>query len=321
MASPAGMRYSDKRLRGDFTVYVLCDQPISFTMDEIETAFAQDYPSLGWERFLDPEGAFTIGDASFAAGLGPHRITLASFVGQCDLEWERYYAKNGMFAGARAAVEAHQTYLSVTVKSTGTDLKARFEAARLMTCLSAVFAALPACRCIYFPSADAIIPPDRWLKAAQTAVVDEFPLLEWMNPTVNTLDKPADGPALITATSIGVAAFLGVEIAVPKTRTAIPEALAHLSGAAYLLLQCGHKFKDSNTLGVEGSDVKNRLRFMAESDDAQTDLWCILDQNCEVDEMAVFGERTGIPPPPGFDNQQFGKPGFLKRLMRGGATH
>ena len=87
-------------------------------------------------------------------------------------------------------------------------------------------------------------------------------------------------------------------------------------GAIYLLLECGNEFHDSDTLGMEHSDMRLRIRFMPEGQHAQVDTWVLIHPKSSLDETEHFGDRTRPPAPKGIDNRIYADEGFFGRLMR-----
>lgn len=320
----APQRYSEKRLADSFTVYVLFSDELEFLPSEILEAVREDYPGLSWTDELGfnmPIKTGTVGLGAFFSDDSeesePRIVHMNSMPGRCDVDWEPlFYKSRAIFPEAEDAVARHKTYLSITVGSVDSSLAARFDAARRATCLSSVFAKLPICTAVYFPSGDTVVKPENWVKAAETAMEAEVPIAEWITFGIEPVPDGKE-PVPISVQTIGMAAFNGHEVLMPLVRAEPPEVVKWVFGATILLLEYGHEFKDSNTLGLEGeTDPKIRIRHMSEGMmDVQTDVWALIHPNSTVDEIAVFGERTGTPPPPGYDNSVRGDPNSLKNKL------
>jgi hypothetical protein len=318
------LRYSEKRLKDGFTAYVLLTEPLAFRPSEILAAVREDFPGLAWTDRLEADLPFTAGEVSLGV-LFPDRdetnepsvVQFASFPGRCDVDWDHVVAQSHL-ANPRAAdaVARHVCWLSIRLDSVDSTLAARFDAARRVTCLAAVFARLPICLGIYFPSSDSIVTPAAWIEAASSAMRAEVAFPAWVSFYVNAVPDGRQ-PVPVTVGTIGMAAFLGHEVVLPLARTEPAEAAKWVYGAVRLLIERGHIFRDSNTLGVDGEgEVKLRIRHATEGMmELQTDHWVLLHSATTIDEMAVFGERTGMPPPEGFDNTVRGDEDALKKRL------
>lgn len=316
-------RYSEKRLKDSFTAYVLLTDDLEFRPSEILEAVREDYPGLAWTDKLELDTPFKTGEVSLAVFFTeeehnePGVVHMSSFPGQCDVDWGSVlHNAQYSFPNASEVINRHKTYLSVTVGSVDQTLAARFDAARRATCLAAVFAKLPICSAVYFPSGDTIVQPDAWVEAADTAMQAKFPMLQWISLPIIPVPDGKE-PVPVSLQTIGMAAFNGHEIFMPLVRMHPSEAGPWVLSAAHLLLERGHVFQDSNTLGMEDSTEKPiRIRHMPEGMmGAQTDMWALLHEKTTLDEMEVFGEHSRPPPPPGVDNTNRGDPDSLRKKL------
>jgi hypothetical protein len=319
----ASGRYSDKRLADSFTAYVLLSEPLQFRTQEILAAVREDYPGLEWSDTLGADMPFDTGTVSLGVFFGdpksgpqPKMIRMLSTPGRCAVEWPHVlHTSRYTFPKGPAAVEKHISYFSISLESVDTSFAARFDAARRMTCFAAVFAKLPVCTGIYFPSADLLVRPSDWVKAADTAMKAQFPALEWL--ALSVVPRP-DGkdPMPFTVHTIGLAAFTGTEVCMPSTRIALGDAAKWVQATALMMTELGHTYVDGDTIGVEGSAEKLRLRFVPEGKlGMQSDTWMLIHLACTLDEMAVFGERSRPPPPKGMDNAVRGDAGWLGKKL------
>ena len=153
MADPA--RYSDKRLKDSFTAYVLLSDPLQFHFPEIWAAVRQDYLGLAWAFTVEVAPPFDsatmsmgthFGDTTAAAGARHGLINFLSTPDPLGIDTESLIQKSRFaFPDARHAIAAHRSVFSVSVGSVDDMIAARFDAARRMTCLTAIFAKLPTC--------------------------------------------------------------------------------------------------------------------------------------------------------------------------------
>lgn len=321
------MRYSDKRLRDDFTVHVLFSEPLQGTAGEIVAAAAEDYPGLDWS--FDNLGPDEVNTRSVTLAVdfqsnskvrGMTRFT--GHPGPCLLEPEPIVEKSKYAwrdpQQARDVMARHTDYLSVSVASPKDDISiaARFDAARRATCLSAVLAKLPIALGVYFPSADLLMPPETWAKAAETAMTGKVPVLQWVNIYANHFQPDETGIHPVTVGTIGMAAFNGHEIVMPMVRIPAKEAAIFTSCAVSMLLDADHEFGDGNTMGFDAGDKACRIRHVKEGTlDLQTDAWMLFHTSSGLDDEEILGERALRPPPPGVDNSFEGDFDTLKNRL------
>jgi hypothetical protein len=330
MAEPAAKpeRYSDKRLKDSFHADILFSEPLQFRTGEILAAVREDYPSLIWTDSLNADMAIDtqrFGLGVFFSGRSdvpePGVTRMTTMGGRLNANWEDVLWKSRFTnPQGKAAVDAHVNHLSIGLESVDSSIAARFDAARRLTCLAAVFAKLPTCTGVFFPSADSLVIPQEWVKAADTAIKVAFPSLQWLTLAVNAF---RDGPntGLVTVNTIGLAAFTGTEIVMPKVRMPPADAAKWVHAAAVMLAEHGHKFTDGDTLGPEtlgpeGQPDRVRLRFAVEGQHGcQTDMWFLFHPKSELDEMSLFGARSRPPAPAGVKNEVRGESGWLGKKL------
>ncbi len=317
--------YSEKRRTEDFSIYVLLSEPVRFTTGEILAALREDYPGLSWTDDLQLNAP--VDTAALGVGVmwarkdqtrEPAMISFIATPGRCDIDWADVTRKSRFaFPQAAQAIAGHVSALMISVKAHDTSLEARFDAARRMTCVGALFARLPVCTAVYYPGADLVLAPAFWVEAAATAVRGEVPYFQWLNVVPATVPDGRD-PVPVTAHSCGLAAFLGCEVAVILARMPPVEAVKHVFAACEMLLERGHRFRDSDTIGREGSPEKFRIRFLGEGvQGMQTDVWALLHPTFPLDEEKLFGPRLLRPAPAGVDNSLRGDAGWLKKRLYG----
>jgi hypothetical protein len=316
-------RYSDKRLKDGFYAYILLSEPLQFRTGEILAAVREDYPSLVWTDSLNMDTPFDT--SQFGLGVffsqktdvpEPSMTRLTCIPGKLQVNWDDILWKSRFTnPQGKAAVAAHVNHLCISLESVDSSLAARFDAARRLTCMAAVFAKLPTCLGVYFPSADQLVTPENWAKAADTALKAEFPSLQWMSLAVNRFAGP-DDTEMTTVNTIGLAAFTGTEVVMAKTKLPPAEAVKWVHAAAVMLVELGHKFVDGDTLGPEGQPDRVRLRFAKEGlHGMQTDCWFLIHPDSAVDEFELFGERSRPPAPKGVDNSIRSENGWLGKKL------
>jgi hypothetical protein len=299
-------RYSERRLKDDFKAVILLNAAMEFRIDEILAAAREDFPGLTWNDTTDNRGLIntTFGGVGFWGGREdlhePDATKFFSAPGPLRRNWDHVFTlERQTFPDARQAVAKHVSWLEISVRSRGSSLPARFDAARRVTCLAAIFAALPIAVAVYFPAGDTLVPPERWIKAATTTLEPHFPWLEWFGIYANPLSHEGKTYGWTVGT-IGMAAFTGHEIVAPKAPVNPGELAEMVLETARSHLERGHQFKDGDTSQLEGRDTIYRIRECAEGvNEMQTDAWVLLHPQAFIDETKSFGARSSRPPPEG----------------------
>ncbi len=315
------MRYSEQRLQDDFVVHLLMKGPFRITSEALVSSIKQEFPSLNeWTDVMPLVGI----QSDCVVGIGAivpknsdgHSVTVIYHQGN-RAPSEHYQTAVGRaadFPQAQQVLQVHDTYVSFSVKSKSTNLADRYKAARALTCLTAVAARHSNCIGVLFPSGDIIASPEQWYQAAQQTQTNNWPIFRWISFQPARVINNAGQPEW-SCGSVGLAAFLGHEMAFPAAPVAPDIPARYVYGAIYLQLERGNRFKDSDTLSVEEGAETLRVRFMAEGSMAQTDTYVLLHPTCSVNELEVFGERTVPPPPPGVDNKVRGYKDFMDDIL------
>lgn len=297
-------RYSDKRLSEDFTVYILFEDQLEASFEEVIAAAAEDYPALDW--VFTQLGPFPINTRQPTIACDTTgQVKIIGMPGRCEVDWTHAIHHARMtFPDAAQVIQRHTDHIGVTFTGPNGDTStpARFRAAQYMTCLSAVLAKLPIASLVYFPSATAVVQPERWAKAADQAAAGQVPVLEWITFAVHGFDEPPE-PLPVTVSTIGLAAFLGRELVMPRARLPLRDAVAFMCGSCSMVLDADHTFRDADTMGFTPEDKAFRIRECAEGQHgAQTDQWWFFHESSDLDHLEFFGESERPPPPPDMDN-------------------
>ncbi len=318
----AAARYTDKRLDDPFVAHVFLTEPLTFRPSEILAAVRNDYPGLAWTDRLQLDLPITTGQVGLGALLPegdataePNVVLFTSRPGRFDGDLSGVIAASrNTFPAAAEAIARHQTWLTISLRSRDRSLAARYDAARRVTCLAAVFARLPICLAGSFPSSDQIVAPADWVRTAAIAMRAGTPIPVWIAPYANPVIS--EGQRLWTVGTIGLAALLGREVVMPNVTITPNEAGMYVASAACLLLERGHTFRDGDTLGLDSGGPVIRVRHAAEGFAGfQTDHWVLIHPDSHIDEMAQFGPRPRQPAPPGVDNTNRGDPDSLRKKL------
>ena len=320
-------RYSDRRLREDFTIYVLFSEPLEGTASELFEAAAEDYPGLDWSFDNLGPNAINTRDVTLAVAFekegDPHGMTrINGMPGRCELDWEPVInvSQRSVNPEARAVIERHTDHLSLAVSAPkgDTSLAARFMAARRVTCLGAVLAKLPTALGVYLPSADLLVPPKPWIEAADTAMKGEVPVFQWIALYALPVEGHRDNRTCATVGTIGLAAFNGRELVMPQVCIPPSDSAQWIYGVTRMLLEADHVFRDGDTLGSERDHKPIRIRDVREGEQGcQTDTWMLFHESSLLDDETLLGKRGGTPPTPDMDTSIEGNWDTLKNKLYG----
>lgn len=315
-------KYSEQRLEAAFDVMLLIKGAFNLSMERLVKQVASDFPTVNEWGTLDIgmniQSNEVVGMGSMMPkGQGGHMITITYHSAQrAPLEHYRPAIQHAVhFPQAQQVLEEHDYYISFSCNSNGRDLASRFKAARAITCVTASALKLLPCTGVLFPSSDIITSPEIWYDSAVTASKNSWPLTGWVSYGKN-MHQTAAGTIESSCGSIGVAAFMGCELAFSAAAVDMQTAVRYVMGACYLLLERGNEFVDSDTLASEGGGESIRIRFAPEGMlGAQTDTYVLIHPKSSVNEMDVFGERSRPPAPPGIDNTQRGYEDYMEQIL------
>ncbi len=316
-------RNSDAARQACFSVYVWFDQPLDFSLDEIAVALGEDYPEMrGWQPMLPGYTMPPISTEDVIVGCltndDPVEGGLMSFSGVPGALSGELVAATPLVSGfesGRPPAAKFRRYVSITIDSKEHDIASRFRAMRALTCLTAVLAGLPTCVAVYHYSARLLVAPGTWVGAAKTAVRGEWPLPAWT--AYRYFGQDGDVPQIGCA-SHGLAAFTGHDVTFMPAPVSRADATLYVLGAQWMLTTSNNQFADGDTMGLEGSDEKLRLRFVQESSEQDVDRWMVFHPGCPIDDVEMYGDRQGRPRSPDTNREQHADPDFFRRLL--GAT-
>lgn len=312
--------------RPNFSAYVLLSEPIQFTTAEIEAALREDYPALDLgETQLDMGMACDTAEfittpilfgARGADACGVATLIRLPGYGTWDPQQVpqrmRYLVPDLADRLARNA-----SYICVNASARSDGLTDRFRAARLCSCLAAVFARLPVALAAYWETGDHFLPPEMIVQMADQAMSDDWPLMQWLSLEIFGDRETQDTGGLTR----GLRQFTDYEMSLAAAPLQPAEVGSMLLSAATLALAYGNRFNDGDTLGMEGQSKEEsyRIRHVPKGTQGSTcDVKLLVHPKSTADHESLAGPITSQPPPPGVDMVQPPREGFFKRMMRGG---
>lgn len=288
------------KLDEDFKACVLFSRPQQMHAPEIYEALEQRFPDLDWTcepsgpPLIDTTGVTMFTDACTDGGTRGH-VLISGTPGPVERDWHTEIARaGGLFENAAAEIARHTDHLTITVASGGEDhnLTDRLDAARRMTCIAAIFAAMPGARAVWYPAADLVVSPADWVRAADEAVAGRVPVFCWVSTASKSVPDGTMAPP-VTVQSVGMAAFNGMEVLMPKSRLPERDSGAWVMGTVGMILEDGHVFEDGHTMGLENSEEKIVIRRLrAGMHGAKLDMWVLLHPRATVTEEQMFGSSA-----------------------------
>lgn len=285
-------RFSDQMLSAPCVCYVLFNGSLQATLDEILDAADQDFPGLNWG--YTPERSSLIDthkDISVSDTTGTIQISCSP--GRLKESWDDELHNSFIFfPHASEAVAEHTDYLRISVAVRGGDTrrKARFNAARQMTCLSAVLANLPTATAVYLPSAEKLVMPALWNAAATTTIENEVPVLRWLTIGLREFFDDEGMPICVSAYTIGLAPFFGQEFVLPRIKCPAAEAEVVLAGIVSMAFEMERPYRDGEVMGFSDRDESFRVRICPEGvQSAATEQVWFLHKSCDLDDRALLG--------------------------------
>lgn len=324
---------SDKPQGGpSFSAYVLFTEGVQFSLSEIRTALFEDYPALevqvgevsnSFDTQCDTDAFITsplfVGDAGADAALTT-LIRLPGY-GTWDPGTLRHLQK-AQCPDIDERLTRNRSYICISCAAPDDSTISAFRAARLASCLAAVFAKLPVALAVYWEQADHFLSPQATLEMANAAMSDTWPTKQWIGLDIERTD--ADGQALFSAVSFGLEAFKSYEVHYAFAPVPPHEAAQWVMSTAQMALEFGNDFQDGHTVGIEDTTdgFQLRIRDYSETTEAGTSrVKMLFHPACPIDHEELCGPTPGIAPPAGYDNKVQPNWGFFKRMIRGQRAH
>ncbi len=309
-----------------FSLEILLSEPLEFDLAEIVAAVDEDYPANAVTVSpINPKTMVKTDDVVMAllTPVDPENGQMITFTGagfpddgfraadNTELAW-----RSGPFAeGALHAIKTYESYVTLSVKASDASLAARFRAARQLTAVAAVFAQLPITLGVLVHWTSHMVAPEVWVKAAQRASQDQWPLTEWISYRAGWDVTRGQQTEYAVGYTVGLSRFLDWEFHMEAAPIQPSDVLQMLMGACYLPLQGGSNCRDGDTMGVEGSDLKYTMRRRNASHGGPGKTVSLLHPQSPLDEEAEFGPNPLAKAPEGFDNSRWPKPGFMKKIL------
>lgn len=322
---------NDNDTKVSFDAYILLSEPIQFNTLEIAQALAEDYPSLeATEMFAkgDADGfdcdtdQFVTAPLMMVDGQDANTVLLVRLPGYGT--WDPNGIHPRQMIGCpeiKTALAQNKSYICVSVSTESEALTDRFRAARLSSCVAAVFARLPVALAVYWENGDHFLSPDVVVKMADQAVSGDWPVQEWIGQNLSR-NTAYDPPAAQSCTN-GLRQFLDYEISFAGAPVGLDEAAQMLWATSTMALAYGNKFEDGHTVGMEGlaPEESYRIRLAPKGfQGSQHDMVVLFHPKAYPDHEEMFGTLDLRPhPDPKQRNVQPNK-GFFRRMLQGMRT-
>lgn len=323
-----------------FALYVMFSEGVQFNSAEIADAVLEDFPELDIEM-TDALCLPTACDTDATIPMAPLFMGAtgadASIISMMRLPGYGTWDPNGveprhMLActdiDLKDALGRNKSYLCISAGAKSPALEDCFRAARLVSCVGAVFAQLPICLAAYWESGTHFISPKEIGDMAHEAMGGDWPIRQWVGLGLSSLGSDRQGRVWSSGATIGLRHFTGYEMQQVAAPVDVTTTAATLHTAAWLPLASGNRFSDGDTCGVEGPGgeggvaEKMRLRWLpkgAGPKNSKTpplphDTFIMIHPDSPFDEAAYFGTPRS---PKGRKQQvtQHPRPGFFKRML------
>lgn len=311
-----------------FEAYVLLTEAVQFNTAEIRTALFEDYPSLeispdgvgaALDRMWDTADVITAPLLMGHKGLDAAHALLTRLPGYGKWDPKQIRRTQALnWPDVNVDLSHNNSYVCVSVRPLQDGMASAFRAARLCSCIAAIYAKLPVTLGCYWGTADHFIGAKSIVQMAEKSLSDDWPVHQWIG---FDLQRGRDGERLLSAgLTKGLAAFTGYEISYAAAPTSERDVASWLYSSAQMALSFGSQFHDGDTISLEGDEGRQpiRIRHVPKgTNGSQADTKLLVHPDSPVDHEALAGPIMSTPPPPGFDNTRSADPGFFKRMIRG----
>ena len=310
-----------------FDAYILLSEPVQFHPSEIREALKEEFPAIdiragGMSAMLDKpcDTADFITQPLYlgAEGADAQTATLIRLPGYGTWDPAQIPKAQRLFVPDLAErLSRNASYICISVGGAGAgSLTDRFRAARLCSCIAAVFARLPVAVAAYWQTGDHFLTPEQVSEMADRAMRDDWPVDKWIG--LNVMGDPELRQS--GAMTRGLRYFTDYEISHASAPIPPGEAAAFTLSAATMARAYGSAFNDGDLLGNEGQSREEsyRIRHVPKGTEGSIcDVKLMVHPQNGADHEALAGPIQSRPPPPGVDNRRVPPKGFFKRMIRG----
>ena len=306
---------------------MLFSEAVQFNTSEIRAALSEDFPTLDiqpgpmadvLELDCDTASFITAPLMMGDSGKDAFVVTLVRLPGYGTWGFEALApGQRILVPDLEQRLHRNATYICVSVGvNADVAITDKFRAARLSSCLAAVFARLPVAVAAYWQNGDHFLTPEQVCDMAKTSMGDDWPVFAWIGLDIHRDPKSGHFGVLTK----GLRSFTGYEISHAAAPLQPGDAAAFTLSAATMAVEYGNRFNDGDTLGAEGQSRQDsyRIRHVPKGTEGSIcDVKLLVHPQSRADHEALAGPILSRPPPPGVDNSVPPRPGFFKRIIRG----
>lgn len=310
-----------------FSAYILLSEPLEFSTTEIEEALLEDFPTLdirpeqalSMPQNCDTDQFITAPILLGAGGADSGIVSLVRLPGYGT--WDPHQlspSQKIQFPSVDQELRRNASYICVSVGTQAEDETSQFRAARLCSCLAAVFAKLPIAVAVYWETADHFLRPEDVVAMANKVITDEFPIEQWIGLHLNV---GGGGRNPIMGSTNGLRHFQGTEISFAQAPVDLNVVVTTLLATATMITSYGHSFHDGDTIGSSGQseDESFRIRHVpAGTFGVPCALWLLVHPQSTVNHEKLLGKLKRKSKAKADRVEMNSQRGFFKRLMRGG---
>ena len=328
------MAQQEKEKTPSFAIYLMFSEGVQFSTPEIQAALLEDFPGLD----ISPNGGLDIPMACDTDTIIPMAPILmgstgedATFVNMMRLPGYGTWDPNALTPrqliacgdyDMKSALTRNRSYLCISVSAKTNSLTDRFRAARLVSCVAALFAELPICLGAYWEPGDHFLSPQGICDMAKEAMSDDWPVQKWIGLGLAGLGSDKQGQEWSNGATVGLRHFTDYEVQLTAAPQDVGSTANTLYAIAWLPLVSGNTFNDGDTTGGENGHEKYRLRWATQGMTAKSqksppvpyDCFIAIHPESPFDEKAFFGK---VPHGGGRNPKVSYAPreGFFKRIM------